>query len=236
MEGYGDLCSQFYDLDKPRAPVLALAWFHRELAGIKGRVLEPMCGSGRFLAPLAERGIAIDGVDPSASMLDACRKRVAWRGVQLWQQSLEELDLGGRRYAGAFIPASSFCLLHEPAVAAKALERLRAHLESGALVLIEFEPPYDVAPSDVTRTVTAGGRQIRLAGHSEYDAATQIETMTNRYELKQSGKVVQTEDEVLHLRCYTPEQMVAELTAAGFTNVTTEHPEFGWVAKATGGP
>jgi len=232
MEGYGDLCSQFYDLDKPRAPELALAWFQRELAVVNGRVLEPMCGSGRFLVPLAARGIAIDGVDPSASMLEACRKRTVGRDVQLWQQSLEELDLGERRYAAAFIPASSFCLLHQPAVAAKALERLRAHLAPGALLLIEFEPPYDVAPSDVTRTVTAGGRQIRLTGHSEYDPATQIETMTNRYELKQSGKVVQTEDEVLHLRCYTPEQMSAALTNAGFTNVMAEHLEFGWVARA----
>ena len=80
--------------------------------------------------------------------------------------------------------------------------------------------------------MTAGGRQIRLTGHSEYDPTTQIETMTNRYELKQSGKVVQTEDEVLHLRCYTPEQMTAALINAGFTKVTPKHLEFGWVAAA----
>ena len=263
MQSYGDLCTQFYDLDKPRAPELALEWYVAQLSKIDGRILEPMCGSGRFMAPMVQRGLLLDGVDPSGAMLRACSIRLAhnaivdspWRTsdprsaqdeanaapveyprVALWQQKLETLDLQGRRYAAAFIPAASFCLLHEPAVAREALARLRAHLQPGGLLLIEFEPPHNEPPADVVRTVTDGGRQIRLAGHSEYDPASQLETMRNVYELKQSGKVIQTEHEVLHLRCYTPEQMVAELTAAGFTDVTANHQDFGWVANAAGEP
>lgn len=230
MDGYGQLCTRFYDLDKPTAPELALDWYARALAGCPS-VLEPMCGSGRFLVPLIERGLRVDGVDPSEHMLDACRAKLKARGLGagLWQQSLEALDLE-QTYAGAFIPASSFCLLHEIAAAREGLRRLRAHAD---MALIEFELPHGAEnwPIESTRTVTQGGTQIRLVSRVEYDERRQLETHTNRYELKRSGRVVQTEDEVLHLRCYPPDEITAELKRAGFTEVTIEHPEFGWVAR-----
>jgi hypothetical protein len=158
MDGYGELCTRFYDLDKPKAPELALDWFARELAGCVS-VLEPMCGSGRFLVPLVRQGLLVDGVDPSQSMWDD------------W-------------------------------------------------------------PKETTRTVTDGGLQIRLASRVEYDPAKQVETHTNLYELKRSGRVVRVEHEILRLRCYGPDEMRAELERAGFGGVTIEHPEFGWVARA----
>ena len=234
MQSYGELCTQFYDLDKPTAPELALEWFAAQLAEVNGRILEPMCGSGRFLVPMLQRGLLVDGVDPSGPMLSACRARLTGSElpkIELWQQTLETMELPGR-YAAAFIPASSFCLLHEPEVAARALERLHAHLEPGAPVLIEFEPPYDTPPSESTKTLNDGARQLRLTINSVYDQTTQIETMTNRYELKQSGRVVQTEDEVLHLRCYKPEQMNALLAQTGFKQASAAHHGFGWVARA----
>jgi SAM-dependent methyltransferase len=228
---YGELCTLFYDLDKPVAPELALEWYARELAGCSS-VLEPMCGSGRFLVPLIERGLRVDGVDPSQPMLDACRANLNARGLSagLWQQSLETLDLE-QTYAAAFIPASSFCLLHEIEAAREGLRRLRAHAD---LALIEFELPHGATdwPKETTRTVTQGGLQIRLVSRIEYDARNQLEMHTNRYELKRSGRVVRTEDEVLRLRCYSPEEIRAELERAGFSDVSIEHPEFGWVAKA----
>jgi hypothetical protein len=231
MDGYGELCTRFYDLDKPKAPELALDWFARELAGCVS-VLEPMCGSGRFLVPLVRQGLLVDGVDPSQSMLDACRAKLDAAGLdaRLWKQSLEDMDLG-EKYQAAFIPASSFCLLHEIGAARGGLRRLRAH---AGLVLIEFELPHGAAdwPKETTRTVTDGGLQIRLASRVEYDPAKQVETHTNLYELKRSGRVVRVEHEILRLRCYGPDEMRAELERAGFGGVTIEHPEFGWVARA----
>jgi len=231
MAGYGDLCTQFYDLDKPRAPELALAWYREKLAGVTGRILEPMCGSGRFLIPLLQAGLRVDGVDASGPMLAAARARLAAAGLstRLWQQALESLDLPERDYAAAFIPASSFCLLQD---ASAALHRLRAYLKRGALLLLEFETPHDAPDSTSTRTVTDGSRQIRLASRHSFDAATGIETHHNHYQLKRAGRVVQEEEEVLRLQCYTPQAMAALLASAGFSGISTEHPEFGWVACA----
>lgn len=233
MNSYGALCTEFYDLDKPGAPELALEWYSNALPA--GRVLEPMCGSGRFLLPLLQRGFAVDGFDPSPAMLDACRAKLAEAGLEtgLWAQTLQALELPVKDYAAAFIPASSFCLIVDRDAAQEGLRRLRAHLAEGAPVFIEFELPQpgDDWPKESTKTLTNGKRQIRLVSRVEYDAAEQIETYTNVYELKVSGRVTQTEHELLRLRCYSPEQMRGLLEEAGFGRVEVSHPPFGWVAR-----
>jgi len=65
------LLTEAYDLDKPDAPGLELERWMRYARSADGPVLEVMCGSGRFLLPLALAGIDIDGTDPSvdANML-----------------------------------------------------------------------------------------------------------------------------------------------------------------------
>ena len=57
INNYKKLCSEYYDLDKPSAPTEALEYYHKEALRANGPVLEPMCGTGRFLIPLLERGI-----------------------------------------------------------------------------------------------------------------------------------------------------------------------------------
>lgn len=243
MEGYGDICAEFYDLDKPNAPALALEWFAAELEPVRqvrgtARILEPMCGSGRFLLPLLRRGLCVDGADPSPAMLRRCRERLSGEtGLayqpELFAQSMQELDTAGD-YAAAFIPSGSFCLLHQQADAQAGLRQLRAQLAPGALLLIEFELPHDEInwPEEVVKTVTKGGRQIRLKSRASYDFDTRIESYDNEYELKQSGKVIATETEVIRLRCYAPEEITEVLKQGGFHDVSVEHPDFGWIAKA----
>lgn len=238
MESYGQLSTLFYDWDKPDAPEIALAWY---LAGLPrpaptSRILEPMCGSGRFLVPLLKAGFRVDGVDLSREMLDACRLRIAGHeeSCELFEQSLTELDLPFKQYSAAFIPASSFCLIADRGQALQALTRTYQHLEPDAKLLLEFEPPVDFDPEHVesTKVLTKGGQQIRLHSKREYDSAEQLEIHQNQYELKKSGKVVAEEFEELRLRCYSDEQMKSLLCDAGFVNVAVEKPSFGRVAVA----
>lgn len=240
---YGELCTRFYDLDKPQAPELALAWFQARLP--QGPILEPMCGSGRFLLPLLRQGREADGVDASEPMLRASARKLDAAGIEhvspwresadprcrLWLQPLDRMDLPRKDYAAALLPASSLCLLSDPA---PALRRIAAHLAPGGLLLLEFEPPYDPppAPGKATRIVRQGPEQIRLLSRDEYDKATSTETYFNEYELTRSGRVVQTETETLRVRCYAPQEMRALLEACGFADVAIEHAGFGWVAGA----
>ena len=49
MNSYRRLCTEFYDIDKPRPPDEAFAFYRGRAEQVKGPILEPMCGSGRFL-------------------------------------------------------------------------------------------------------------------------------------------------------------------------------------------
>ena len=76
MNEYTMLCTEMYDLDKPSAPDDVLSFYLDYAEKAKGRVLAPMCGTGRFLIPLSERGFSIDGFDNSVYMLEACKESV----------------------------------------------------------------------------------------------------------------------------------------------------------------
>ncbi len=236
MNSYGQLSTLFYDWDKPNAPEIALAWFIGHLP-CDGRILEPMCGSGRFLVPLLKAGFEADGVDLSRDMLDACAERITGYEdkCQLFEQSLTELDLPFKSYSAAFIPASSFCLITDEIQAKQALDCVFMHLADDAKLLIEFEPPIEFDPehAESTRVITKGGQQVHLHSKREYDHASQLESHHNHYQLKKSGKPVAEESEVLHLRCYTGEQMKDLLNVAGFVHVSVDKPSFGRVAVAT---
>src|SRR5678816_1813672 len=82
MNAYRKLCTEFYDIDKPTAPNDALELFTHHARQAGSPILEPMCGSGRFLVPLRQRGFDIDGIDASPEMLQACRDKCARLGIR----------------------------------------------------------------------------------------------------------------------------------------------------------
>ena len=100
MSAYGPLCQQFYDADKPRPDDAELAWYLDRLPRDAGPVLEPMCGSGRLLLPLAERGFAMHGVDTSAAMLAACASWLLGPTMKLSKRYFGFRPLVGRGASG----------------------------------------------------------------------------------------------------------------------------------------
>src|SRR3989442_14523471 len=92
---YKALLTEAYDLDKPEAPGEALAYYMRHIRACGEPVLEAMCGSGRFLAPLLEAGIDGGGVDASADMLAAGAARCEGRRIRgrPYRQFLPQLGL-----------------------------------------------------------------------------------------------------------------------------------------------
>lgn len=226
MDAYRRLCTEFYDLDKPTAPADALAFYFAYAERSAGPILEPMCGSGRFLVPMRERGLDVDGVDTSADMLAACRAKLAARGITaaLHQQPLEALDLP-RRYALAFIPAGSFCLITDAAMAMQALQRLRVTLLRGGTLVLEVERHQDKPSHDwpwggrwVERP---DGARIVISWLGRYDATTRTSHSMNRYELVRDGGLIETEYETFDLRVYDVAEFTRMLETAGFTDVQT---------------
>lgn len=227
MHGYNRLSTEYYDIDKPRAPEDALAFYLRYAEQAGGPILEPMCGSGRFLIPLMQRGYDIDGVDASPHMLQACRERCEALGLapMLREQYLHELDMPCK-YRLVMITAGSFSLLTDPIEARQSLRRIHAHLLPGAKLVLEAERLIDNRPS---KGWPWGGRwverpdgaKIILSWLGYYSAEERISRDIHRYELVKDGHLLETEFEEFALRFYDPAEFRALLTECGFTTIQT---------------
>lgn len=64
---YGSLCTEMYEILHKKAPNDELE-FYLSYAKKEEKILEALCGSGRFLIPFMNQGFNIFGIDLSAEM------------------------------------------------------------------------------------------------------------------------------------------------------------------------
>lgn len=226
---YKALLTEAYDLDKPEAPPQELGYYLRHIRACGGPVLEAMCGSGRYLVPLLEAGIDVDGVDASPDMLAACATKCSERGLtaHTYRQLLQELDLP-RRYRLIFAGGVSFGLIVGMAEVAESLRRLYAHLQPDGTVLIEVA----TQRSDERRTSSPSrwqepkrrwtrpdGAEIVLHATRWYDPESGVVTGEGIYELLVSGKRVAQERNAWASRLWDPDELAAHLGVAGFVDL-----------------
>ena len=229
LDAYKKLCTEFYDITKPDPPAEALQFYLQKQKSIGEPVLEPMCGSGRFLIPFLVQGIDIDGTDASPHMLQACRDRCEKKRVSpiLYEQFLEELKLP-RQYRFIFIPAGSFNLIVDSKAAKESLGRLYDHLFSEGELVLEIETPRAQSKSQgrwVGRWITRqDDAKIILSCLSAYDPEEQIEQSIHRYDLLKKGHLLDTEFEYFNLRFYEQIEFKQLLEATGFIYVKSSKP------------
>ncbi|MBL7165992.1 MAG: class I SAM-dependent methyltransferase [Dehalococcoidales bacterium] len=226
---YGRLCTEYYDLSKPEAPPDALSFFLHCREDTAHPVLEPMCGTGRFLIPFLERGIDIDGTDASPDMLQACHNRCEAKGLQpvLYQQLLQEMDIP-RRYGYILIPAGSFGLITDRANAAEALRRLHHHLVPGGKLVLEIETPRaltgDLGTWHESRLTRPDGTELVFSALPTYDSGEQVQQDIHRYQVISHGRVIDDEAEELSLRFYEQDEFRQLLESSGFSDIRATTP------------
>jgi SAM-dependent methyltransferase len=225
---YGKLCTEFYDLDKPTTPPEELAFYLEHARQANGPVLEAMCGSGRFLIPMMQAGIDLDGLDASSDMLGACKRHCADRSLEprLYQQFPHEMNLP-RKYKLVFIPSGSFNLISDLTQVREALKRLNdALLPGGKLLLEVYVPENGIHHSNNNWT----GRWVKRpdgailsfsALDNNYDAQTRSGISLHRYEVFKDGQLIETELEEMSGRSYLPDECEALLQEVGFVEVRT---------------
>ncbi len=224
LETYQDLSTQYYDLDKP--VLLADEWeFFLDYAKrAQGRILEPMCGTGRFLIPLLEEGYDVDGFDASPYMLQKCQQKVqaADLSANLWLGFLEDLDTK-ETYNLVFIPAGSLNLIIDRDAVLRSLQAIYACLKSGGIFVFELISLEFVSalPSGTTRngSVTCfDGRRITIMS-VDLPLVDQVGVSVCRYQLLDGNEVLLTETENFSLRFYSEMEMRQLLIGVGFKDI-----------------
>lgn len=217
---YQALCTEYYELDKPNAPEDAFQCYLKYAENAHGPILEPMCGTGRFLIPLLERGYSVTGFDYSPHMLAICRKKCQERGLpaHVMEATFETFSLPDT-YSLIFIPSSSFCLLTTCEQAIQALQFISNHLKSGGKFVFEIETLKAVSESQgiwkgkwVTKS---DGSKIVINTLAQFDAISRIETVLCRYELWEENVISRIEVENFCLKLYEPLEMELLLKQCG---------------------
>jgi SAM-dependent methyltransferase len=228
VNSYKKLCTEFYDIDKPAPPEEAFNFLLHYAERSNGPILEPMCGSGRFLIPLLERGFDIDGADASPYMLQACREHCSRKGLKpvLHEQFLERIETP-RRYGLVIIPAGSFCLITEQAAIKEGLRRIYELMLPRSTFVLEIErlpsplPPTGMGSWSGRWVERPDGAKIIISWLGDYNESERISRSIHRYDLCQGSELVETEFEDFILRFYDQAEFHDLLVAAGFRDIKT---------------
>lgn len=223
INNYKSLCSEFYDLDKPYAPKEVLNFYFNETKNVEQPVLEPMCGTGRFLIPMLEQGIEIEGADASSEMLLRCKLNSENKNLNpvLYHQKIQDIKLPGK-YGLIFIPSGSFGLITDEEEISQSLRNLYLCLKKGGKIFIEIETPYGITTdgSFENREVTCRDQSIiKLTTDSSFDIKNNIESIKCEYIKITDDNVTLTEFENIKIKYYWKNEFKELLRSAGFTEI-----------------
>lgn len=220
---YLSLCTQVYDLSKPTPPEDAYAFYRSYVTDSQGLILEPMCGTGRFLLPLLEEGFNVHGFDASEHMLKALQLKAKNKNLSpnVWQGFVQNLS-SGERYSLIFIPSGSFGLITDLDSVTSALKVFFEHLTDDGVLVFEAETNNTVPPLGVWRGskwMQDDGKMILLSQCAFL--GNNICSSIGKYELVNNNAVIQNEIEEYKVRIYKPDELTEILKSVGFSKVRT---------------
>jgi SAM-dependent methyltransferase len=219
---YLSLCTEFFDLDKPVAPIEEYEFYRRYVAQASGPILEPMCGTGRYLIPLLEDGYNVDGFDASPFMLDALQRKCTEKKLSphVWEQFLENVS-EEKKYNLIFIPDSSFCLFLDENHIKICLQKIYNLLEEGGTFVFDLETIH-ATPARIGiwqgKSYTRHDGKHLLLNTLSLPMENNIATVLCRYELIDKTEIIKTEMEYFQIKLYHPTEMITLLEEIGFKN------------------
>jgi SAM-dependent methyltransferase len=151
-----------------------------------GTVLELACGTGQLIVPVASAGLAATGLDLSAKMLSAAKRRAAAAGtkVRLLAADMRDFDLG-RRFSLIFVARNSLLHLSDQDEFRAFFCSVRRHLEpDGILAFDIFSPSLQLLcrPSaqrfPVMRKTLPLHGEVTVEATNDYDGDRQVNRAT----------------------------------------------------------
>lgn len=223
IDNYKSLCTIYYDADKPFPPLEEFFFYRSFLEKYQNNILEPMCGSGRFLIPFLQEGYIIDAFDASHLMLEVLKKRLIKNNLFCnYSYSLFKNFSFLNKYNLIYIPSASFSLIYNIIDFKNALEIIYNNLEFGGAFVFEVETPniLEKDKSDfkfISNNFISLSQNEKILGsfinHAYYD---QVLTISCRYDLIKDDCIVKTEFEDITVRLFVYEEIMSLLKEIGF--------------------
>ena len=224
---YGELSTLFYDYTKPVGFSIDgdIEYYYEKLKNIQGPILEAGVGTGRILIPFIKKGMKLEGVDLSDSMLKLCEKNMKNHQVRgkLYKQDLSNLVLP-QTYDGIIMPTGSFCLLPRENIQ-KVLGGFYSHLNIGGKLMVDLEIPSHFKEGKVeARTIFLNENEkiVLATTNGKIDWMAQKTSAVNKYDLVEKGRVKKTQMEKFILYWYGIEEFEMRLAQAGYKNIEYE--------------
>jgi len=219
---YGSLCTEMYEILHEKAPRDELEFF-LSYAGTEQKILEPLCGSGRFFVPFYKAGYDISGMDLSSEMLEKLKQKIS--DAKVIQADLTEF-VSADRYDYIFIPSGSLSLFTDIHICKKILGKLKELLTPGGKLVFAVETVADQCPDDEEYKVTASvknkdGFDLILKTRNRYEPETRTQFSPGIYELYNGKELLQREFMDFQTHLYVLGEMEGYLREAGFSKIIT---------------
>lgn len=187
------------------------------------KILEPLCGSGRFLIPFMERGLDICGMDLSSEMLAKLKQKNP--DADVIQADILEYS-STQLYDYIFISSGSVSLFTDMDLCKKILKKLKGMLAAGGKFVFAVDTVADRSPDhDSYQTSiavkTKEGFNLVLKSRSYYEEESQTQFSPSVYELYDETTLLQSEPMDFQLHLYQFGEMEAYLEEIGFKTVIT---------------
>lgn len=196
-----------------------ITWLLDRLGIKSGPLLEPGCGSGRFLEALGRRGVAAVGIDRSPQMVTLAHSRIEpWRHfVRAVEADMVDFELD-QRFGGAFCPVNTVAYLR-PDELVHHLETTATHLEPGSSYLVQLDlrdPDLDPRGSG-SWTASRGETEVSVTwAVEECDLTRHVERQRARIEVTAGPMAGAVLDEVHVLTPWTAEQFATAVAGTPF--------------------
>lgn len=141
---YGSLCTEMYEILHEQAPQDELNFYlsHAE----KGKkILEPLCGSGRFLVPFLKRGFDISGMDLSGEMLAKLKQKAP--DAKAIQADIIDYAVQ-EQFDYIFIPSGSVSLFTDMGMCQRILQKMKELLAPGGKFVFAVDTVFDRCEED----------------------------------------------------------------------------------------
>lgn len=217
---YGSLCTKMYELLHPQAPQDELE-FYLSYANKDQKILEGLCGSGRFFLPFLQKGYNISGFDSSKEMLDELIKKAA--NARVYHNTVDTFDIE-EKFDYIFITSGSVSLFTKDNDCFDLLCKMKDYLTvTGKFVFAvatTAAAEKDTFEFNESRSVkTDEGYRLALKLKNYYDKENKIQFSPSLYELYDGEKLLQTEEMDFQIRLYDFGELDQQICRAGFKNI-----------------